>query len=111
VAVSFPDGSHRRLYSVESPESWFEDFGFGELVNGQVHVQLESGFSSVVISNAYHVFITEYEGNNALYVTKRTSTGFVVQAKESKANGMFSYRVVAKPKDIAPRRFEEVALR
>jgi hypothetical protein len=96
---------------VESPESWFEDFGFGKLVNGQARVQLDAGFSSAVISEAYHVFITEYEGNNALFVTKRTSTGFVVQAKESKANGMFSYRVVAKRKDIAAQRFEEVAVR
>jgi hypothetical protein len=30
VAVAFPDGSHRRLYCVEMPENWFEDFGFGE---------------------------------------------------------------------------------
>lgn len=43
VAVVFPDGSHRRLYSVESPESWFEDFGFAKLVNGQAHVELDTG--------------------------------------------------------------------
>ena len=29
AAVPHPDGSHRRLYCVESPESWFEDFGRG----------------------------------------------------------------------------------
>lgn len=110
VAVAFPDGSNRRLYSVGSPENWFEDFGFGELVNGQAHVQLDGGFSSVVISDAYHVFITEYDGNNALYVTTRTGTGFVVRAKESKANGTFSYRVVAKRKDIAAPRFDKVDL-
>jgi hypothetical protein len=110
VAVPFPDGSHRRLYCVESPESWFEDFGFGELIDGQAEVQLDAGFSSVVISEAYHVFITEYEGNNALYVTKRTSKGFVVRANGSKTNGTFSYRVVAKRKDNVAPRFEEVAL-
>jgi hypothetical protein len=43
---------------VESPECWFEDFGFGELVDGQAQVQLDAGFSSVVISEVYHVFIT-----------------------------------------------------
>ena len=32
AAVPHPDGSHRRLYCVESPESWFEDFGRGTLV-------------------------------------------------------------------------------
>jgi len=35
AAVLFPDGSHRRLYCMESPESWFEDFGTGQLTNGQ----------------------------------------------------------------------------
>ena len=39
-------------------------------------MQLEEGFRSVVNSDAYHVFITEYEDNNALYVAERTSTGF-----------------------------------
>jgi hypothetical protein len=110
LAVPFPDGSHRRLYCVESPENWFEDFGFGELVDGQAQVQLDAGFGSIVVSAAYHVFITEYERNNALYVTKRTSKGFVVRANASKTNGAFSYRVVAKRKDNVAPRFEKVAM-
>ena len=117
VAVPFPDGSHRRLYCVESPESWFEDFGFGELSNGQAQVQLEEGFRSIVDSDAYHVFITEYEDNiteyednNALYVAERSSTGFLVRAKASQANGRFSYRVVAKRKDHVAPRFDKVEL-
>jgi len=109
AAVPFPDGSHRRLYCVESPESWFEDLGFGELVDGQAQVQFDPGFSSIITSDAYHVSITEYEDHNALYVTGRTSTGFVVRAKRSNANGTFSYRVVAKRKDISAPRFEEVS--
>jgi hypothetical protein len=110
AAVPFPDGSHRRLYCVESPENWFEDFGFGELSNGQAQVQLEEGFRSVVDSDAYHVFITEYEDNNALYVAERTSAGFFVRARKSKANGTFSYRVVAKRRDVAAPRFDKVHL-
>ena len=27
AAVPHPDGSHRQLYCMESPENWFEDFG------------------------------------------------------------------------------------
>jgi hypothetical protein len=110
AAVPFPDGSHRRLYCVESPENWFEDFGFGELSNGEARVRLDPGFSSIVVSGAYHVFITEYEDNNALYVAERTDTGFLVRAKGTKAKGAFSYRVVAKRKDIAAPRFEQVEL-
>ena len=35
AAVAHPDGTHRLLYCVESPESWFEDFGEGQLTDGQ----------------------------------------------------------------------------
>ena len=110
AAVPFPDGSYRRLYCMESPESWFEDFGFGELANGEAQVRLDPNFASTVDNEPYHVFITEYGDNNALYVAKRTSEGFVVRAKGAKANGRFGYRIVAKRKDIAAPRFEEVAM-
>jgi hypothetical protein len=111
AVVPFSDGSLRRLYSMESPESWFEDFGIGHLVNGQAEVQLDSDFASVVNSDNYHVFVNEYDDNNALYVTRRTSTGFGVRAKSSKtASGTFSYRVVAKRKDIAGKRLERVVI-
>ena len=86
----------------------FEDFGFGELSNGEARVPLDPGFSAIVEGEGYHVFITEYEGNNALYVTQRTSAGFVVRATAQTATGTFSYRVVAKRKDIRAPRFEEV---
>jgi hypothetical protein len=92
AAVPFPDGSDRRLYSMESPESWLEDFGFGELSNGEAEVRLDPGFRSVVNGDTYHVFITEYGDNNALYVAERSAMNFLVRAKGSKANGAFSYR-------------------
>jgi hypothetical protein len=95
---------------VESPENWFEDFGFGELSDGEAEVRLDPGFRSVVDGDAYHVFITEYGDNNALYVVERTGAGFLVRAKTANANGTFSYRVVAKRKDIAAPRFDKVDL-
>jgi hypothetical protein len=110
AVVSFPDGSIHRLYAVESPDSWFEDFGFGQLVDGHATIQLDSDFASVVNDDPYHVFITEYEDNNALYVTARTSSGFEVRAKTSGASGQFSYRVAAKRKNVNAMRFDEVAL-
>jgi hypothetical protein len=111
AAVPFTDGSYRRLYCMESPESWLEDFGFARLVNGQAQVQLDAGFQAVVKSDSYHVFLTEYEDNNALYVVNRTSTGFGVRAKSSNtAHGSFSYRIVAKRKDIEGPRLEKVTI-
>ena len=96
---------------MESPESWFEDFGTGYLKNGHAEILLDAAFASIVESDSYHVFLTEYDDNNALYVTDRTSTGFGVRAKLSEtANGTFSYRIVAKRKDIAGPRLEQVTL-
>jgi hypothetical protein len=111
AVVPFADGSHRRLYCMESPESWIEDFGIGQLVNGQAQVQLEADFAAVVNSDSYHVFITEYEDHNALYVVNRTNTGFGVRSKTSNTvKGTFSYRIVAKRKDIEGPRLEKVRI-
>ena len=48
AAVPHPDGSHRRLYCVESPESWFEDFGEGVLRCGEASIALDADFAAVV---------------------------------------------------------------
>ena len=94
---------------MERPENWFEDFGAGQLIHGESHIELESGFASVVNSDQYHVFVTKYDDNDALYVFDRTSKGFTVEAKSSKtAHGTFSYRIVAKRKDISGARLEKV---
>jgi hypothetical protein len=110
VVVPFPDGSHRQLYCMESPESWFEDFGSGHLTNGRAQIQLDPDFATTVNTDDYHVFIAEYDDNNALFVTNRTKTGFEVRAKTSTSVAKFSYRVVARRKDIAPARLAKVPL-
>jgi len=107
AAVRFSDGTLRLLYALESPESWFEDFGSGRLVDGRAEVALDEAFVSVTSDDQYHVFITEYEDDNSLYVTGRTNSGFEVRSKTSTGNGEFSYRVVAKRNDIPTSRFEE----
>jgi hypothetical protein len=108
AAVPHPDGSHRRLYCVESPESWFEDFGKGQLECGQADVTIDPNFAAVVNLVDYHEFLTAYDGDHLLHVANQTPEGFTVQAKEATANGRFSWRVVAKRKDIAAPRFETV---
>ena len=62
AAVPHPDGSHRRLYCVESPESWFEDFGGDTLVCGEAAVALDPDFAAVVDASNYHVFLTGHDG-------------------------------------------------
>jgi hypothetical protein len=108
AAVPHPDGSHRRLYCVESPESWFEDFGSAKLVCGDADVALDPDFAAVVDTSDYHVFLTGYDGLSDLSVCDRTSEGFRVRATRGAGDGTFSWRVVAKRKDIAAPRFETV---
>lgn len=109
AAVQHPDGSHRLLYALESPESWFEDFGRGEMVDGQAQIDLDPDFAALVQSDSYHVFLTPEGESNGLYVSHRTPMGFLVQEQQRGTSRLeFSYRVVAKRKDIAGERLAKV---
>jgi hypothetical protein len=111
AAVPHPDGSHRLLYSIESPESWFEDFGEEKLVEGKAEVELDPDFAAVVKTGTYHVFLTPYGDSNGLYVIRRSATGFEVREQKKGASSLrFSYRVVAKRKDIKGERLAKVTL-
>jgi hypothetical protein len=98
------------MYSMESPESWFEDFGSGQLSGGSATVQLEPGFAGVVHGDNYHVFLTPRgESKGWLYVGKQSPGSFTVQEAGGGTSSIgFSYRVVAKRKDIAGARLEPV---
>jgi hypothetical protein len=104
------NGSLKRVYSLESPESWFEDFGSGQLSAGQATVSLESGFAGIVHTDAYRVFLTPRgESKGWLFINKQSPSGFTVQeAAGGTSNIAFDYRVVAKRADIAGARLEEV---
>jgi hypothetical protein len=110
AAVAHPDGTHRRLYCVESPESWFEDFGNGQLECGRADVTIDPDFAAVVQLTDYHVFLTEYGGHSDLTVAEQTPTGFRVETKDPRSATRFSWRIVAKRKDIAAPRFESVSV-
>jgi hypothetical protein len=110
AAVRGKDGTLVRLYCVESPESWFEDFGHGQLTNGSTTVQLEPGFAAVVKTDDYHVFLTpQGESKGWLYVSGKTPTNFTVhEAGGGTSSVAFDYRIVAKRKDVAGVRLEHV---
>jgi hypothetical protein len=110
AAVPHPDGSHRRLYCMESPESWFEDFGRGQLECGQAAVLIDPDFAAVVDLDEYQVFVTEYGQHSDLCVTDQTATGFRVQAKDDAATGRFGWRIVARRKDIRGDRLAPVTI-
>jgi hypothetical protein len=111
AAVPHPDGSHRLLYSIESPESWFEDFGEARLVKGKADVKLEKEFAKVVSTDSYHVFLTPCGDSKGLYVATRNSRGFTVKEQEGgKSTVNFSYRIVARRKDIETARLAKIKL-
>jgi hypothetical protein len=114
AAVKDASGQHRLVYCVESPESWLEDFGTGKVVSGKAEIALDPTFTQIARTDDYHVFLTEHDTHNHLVVTKRTATGFTVAAdaegaalkgkKVTDLAGTFSWRVVARRKDIAGER-------
>jgi hypothetical protein len=110
-AVTFADGSVRRLYATEAPESWFEDFGEAQLVNGRASVPIPADFAQAVNTGTpYYVFVTPHsEEVEALAVTVRAADHFEVRANgKGVVEGSFAYRIVAKRKGAAAPRFERV---
>jgi hypothetical protein len=96
---------------MESPESWFEDFGRAHLVHGHARVVLEATFAAVVHTNDYHVFLSPEGETNGLFVSSRSTTGFEVQEQQrGSSDATFSYRIVAKRKDIEAPRFRKIDL-
>jgi len=111
AAIHHNDGSHRLLYSIESPESWFEDFGEAKLVKGKADVKLDPDFASTVKVNKYYVFLTPHGDSHGLFVSRRDREGFQVREQgKGSSNISFSYRIVAKRRDIAGTRFAKVKL-
>jgi hypothetical protein len=110
AAVRDGGGALRRMYSLECPESWFEDFGSSRLNNGSASVTLQKDFSEVVRTDDYYVYLTPRgEPKGTLYVSLATSGTFTVrEANGGTSNIEFDYRVVARRKDIAGARLEHV---
>ncbi len=111
AAVPHPDGSHRLLYCQESPEPWFEDFGEARLINGRAQVALDPDFIAVVHNDKYFVYLTPEADSNGLYVSNKSGAGFEVREQRSGTSSLaFSYRVVAKRKDIPGPRLGKIKL-
>lgn len=107
VAVMHPDGTHRLLYCIESPEAWFEDFGKSQLLTGKADVKLDPDFAALVQANDYHVFLTTYGTSQGLDVIGQHPGGFSVQERNKGASSItFSWRVVAKRKGNPGKRLE-----
>ena len=97
AVVDTQDYGRRALYSIESPESWFEDFGMGQLTDGAAIITIEPIFAETVnLTEAYYVFVTPLS-DCALYVDEKSPTSFAVHAMGTPScSTTFDYRIVAK---------------
>jgi hypothetical protein len=109
AVVPMGDGSHAQVYCQESPEPYFEDFGRANLVNGVATVDIEPQFASIVHRQDYLVFITPGGDSNGLYVSRQTPQGFEVrEARGGRSSLPFTYRIVAKRRDVQAQRLQRV---
>jgi hypothetical protein len=117
AAASHPDGTLRRLYCVESPQSWFEDFGEATLSGGVARIPLDPDFAALVQTDGYHVFVTPHDPVH-LYVSDRSRDSFEIRVVPG-AGGVttetvgtvtagVSYRVVARRADVPDQRLEQI---
>jgi hypothetical protein len=108
AVVKTKDYGTRTLYAVESPESWFEDFGTGQLVDGIAVIAIEPIFAQTVnLVETYHVFLTPH-GNCLLYIAAMDETSFTVQTDDiTGCDIAFDYRIVAKRLGYESVRLEE----
>lgn len=97
TTVDTPNHGQQKLYGIESPEVWFEDFGSGQLANGVAVITIDPIFAETVNLEAYHVFLTPLGDCNGLYVAAKTRTSFEVhELGDGNSNTAFDYRIVAK---------------
>ena len=82
-----------------------------QLVNGRARVRLDPDFNALVQGDRYQVFLTPEGDCNGLYVSAKNANGFEVrELKGGTSTLAFSYRVVAKRRDIVGPRLEKVDL-
>ncbi len=112
LATTVPVNGEARnvsLYSMQSTEHWFEDFGSGQLENGAATVRFDVTFSQTVNTGVeYHVFLTPRGECEGLYVTAEKADGFEIrELHHGTSNIQFDYRIVAKRKGYENMRLED----
>jgi len=97
AAVPLQSGELVKVFSMESPEVWFEDFGSGRLSGGSTIISLDPRFAQTVnLAIGYHVFLTPKGDCKGLFVTGETNHGFEVrELGGGQSNIEFDYRIVA----------------
>lgn len=97
------EGNEVTMFCPESPEVLFQDFGQGQLINGEAVISLDPIFAKNVTINDKHPLrvIIQLEGDcNGVFVTEKTATGFKVkELNGGTSNVSFTYFVTANRAD------------
>jgi hypothetical protein len=111
AAMPLADGSTRLLHCMEGPQPWFEDVGRAGLVEGRAAVDLDPDFAAVIERDDYNVFLTPEADCNGLFVSDRGPDGFEVRELAGGTGTLqFSYRLVARRRDVPGDRLPEIEL-
>lgn len=91
------------MFAPESPEILFQDFGVGQLVNGEVSIEIDPIIARNIFVDENHplkVFVQLKGDCNGVYVTNESATGFTVKELQGgTSNVAFSYQIVANRAD------------
>ena len=102
ATVKLQNGTQVKLFTEESTEIYFSDYGSGVLEGGRIHVELDPVFLQTVTIDQAHpmkVFVQLEDDCKGVYVSNKLSTGFdVIELQKGGSNAHFSYRVVCKRK-------------
>jgi hypothetical protein len=107
AVVTAKDGATRGLFCLEAPQSWFEDVGSGQLVNGSAQVTIDPAFVSVVnLSKTSHIFLTPQGDCNGLFVAEQSEGSFTVRELRGGTSSLtFTYRIMGLRADTDAPRF------
>jgi hypothetical protein len=99
IRVKTVTGHAVNSYATQQTEPTIEDFGQGQLVNGEGVVRLDPAFAGTMDQRTpYLVFITPDGDSRGLYTTQKTPSGFVVRENGGGRSTLaFDYRIVGKP--------------
>lgn len=87
------------MFAPEAPEILFQDYGVGQLVNGEVRIEIDPILAKNIFVDENHplkVFVQLKGDCNGVYVTNESNTGFTVKELQGgTSNVKFSYQIVA----------------
>lgn len=91
------------MFAPEAPEILFQDYGVGQLVNGEVRIEIDPILAKNIFVDEKHplkVFVQLKGDCKGVFVTNETATGFTVKELQGgTSNVAFSYQIVANRAD------------